>query len=124
MGRPIKKRRICELPKTKVFAPCTSDKLESIEMAIDEYEVIRLIDYLGFNQNECALQMNVARTTVQSIYDVARTKIADALVNGKRLVIVGGNYDICTHSLKCCGKNCGNRKCEKCSCESDYFKCN
>ena len=37
--------------------------------------------------------MNVARTTVTAIYERARTKLADALVNGKRLRIEGGNVE-------------------------------
>ena len=36
--------------------------------------------------------MNVARTTVTAIYDSARKKLAAALVEGKRIVISGGNY--------------------------------
>ena len=28
------------------------------------------------------------------------------LVNGRRLVIAGGNYAVCPHSRKCCGQNC------------------
>ncbi|MEG1779018.1 MAG: DUF134 domain-containing protein [Oscillospiraceae bacterium] len=123
MARPVKKRRICELPKTLIFAPCTNEKTETVEMTIDEYEVLRLIDYVGFNQNECALQMNVARTTVQAIYDTARKKVADALVNGKRLVIGGGSYDVCVNSQKCCGKNCGKRPCEDVELESGNLKC-
>lgn len=34
--------------------------------------------------------MNISRTTVTAIYESARHKIADALVNGKRLLIKGG----------------------------------
>ena len=41
-------------------------------MTVDEYEAIRLIDLLGFTQEECAKQMSVARTTVQGIYAEAR----------------------------------------------------
>lgn len=36
-------------------------------------------------------RMNVSRTTVTAIYNSARKKMADALVNGKRLLIVGGH---------------------------------
>ena len=37
--------------------------------------------------------MNIARTTVTAIYDSARKKVADALVNGKRLLITGGHFE-------------------------------
>ena len=36
---------------------------------------------------------NIARTTVTAIYDSARKKVADALVNGKRLLITGGHCE-------------------------------
>ncbi len=38
--------------------------------------------------------MEVARGTVQSIYSQARFKIAESIVNGKKLSIEGGNYQI------------------------------
>ena len=68
---------------------------ERIIMAVDEYETIRLIDLAGYTQEECAAQMGIARTTVQGIYNDARRKLADALVNGKMLFIEGGDIDIC-----------------------------
>ncbi|MDD3141920.1 MAG: DUF134 domain-containing protein [Lachnospiraceae bacterium] len=123
MARPFKSRRVCELPSTSEFSPCNKTSIERVELGIDEYEVVRLIDNLGLTQNECAQQMNVARTTVQSIYDSARKKIADALVNGKRLIIQGGNYHICPNAKKCCGKNCQKRKCGISPCEFGVDHC-
>lgn len=110
MARPVKQRRVCELPETIEFAPCNKDKLMTVEMSVDEYEVIRLIDHLHLTQNECSQQMNVARTTVQAIYDNARGKVSDAIVNGKKLIIQGGNYTLCSESRFCCGKNCSRRR--------------
>lgn len=109
MARPIKRRRICQLPKVVEFVPlqsCTGQ----IDMTIDEYEAIRLIDHLGLSQEECAQQMKVARTTVQAIYESARHKLAEALVCGKRLSIRGGVYDLCPHANGCCGKPCPRRQ--------------
>ena len=60
-------------------------------MTVDEFETLRLLDNEGLTQEQCAARMNVSRTTVTAIYDSARKKIGDVLVNGKRLLITGGN---------------------------------
>jgi len=105
MARTAKPRRICAEPKIIEFSPGSTTSEASVNLTIDEFEALRLIDHLGLTQEESALQMNVARTTVQSIYDNARKKIADAIVNGKTLKIYGGSYRVCDNSAKCCGKN-------------------
>jgi len=76
-----------------------------VTMSVDEYEAIRLIDTEGFTQEESAQQMNVARSTVQGIYDSARRKLADSLVHGKVLVIEGGEYILCDGLEESC--RCG-----------------
>jgi predicted DNA-binding protein (UPF0251 family)/predicted Fe-Mo cluster-binding NifX family protein len=93
MSRPRKLRYVGCLPESNSFGPLdpTSEK-QIVVMTVDEYETIRLIDLLGFTQEECAGRMNIARTTVQSIYNAARKKRADSLVNGKMLRIEGGCY--------------------------------
>ena len=97
MPRPAKWRKVCRLPERNRFGPTTLPVGEEniIVMTVDEYETIRLIDLQGFTQEECAGQMNIARTTVQGIYNDARRKLADSLVNGKVLSIEGGNYRLC-----------------------------
>ena len=82
-------------------------------MELDEYECIRLIDLEGLTQEQCAAQMLVTRTTVTAIYESARKKLADALVNGKRLTISGGEVTVCEHGTQCCGR-CGAEKCGSC----------
>ena len=66
-----------------------------VKMTVDEYETIRLIDLEGLTQEACAQQMEVARSTVQGIYIKAREKLAEALVNGKMLLIKGRPYRLC-----------------------------
>ena len=94
MSRPKRCRRICEYPMFWNYQTIGSCMTESVSLALDEYETIRLIDYNGLDQEECALQMNVSRATVANIYESARFKIADFLVNGKRIRITGGAYTI------------------------------
>ena len=107
MPRPKKCRRICSMPQSKGFLPISNcQELQEIIITLDEYEVIRLLDLEKLSQEECANQMNVARTTVTAIYDSARRKMADALVNGKKLFISGGNISLCEHNNGCCGKGC------------------
>lgn len=83
MPRPRKWRKVCCLPVNNLFGPLNSPNLNNkiIIMSVEEYEAIRLIDLEGLMQEECAERMNVARTTVKRIYNEARKKLADALVN-------------------------------------------
>lgn len=81
-------------------------------MTVDEYEAIRLIDLSGLTQEECAGQMNISRTTVQGIYDEARKKLAESLVNGKILMIGGGEYQLCDGR----GRGCGGHECRRHRC--------
>ena len=112
MPRPRKWRKVCCLPDVNRFGPLDSpvEKEHVVIMTVDEYETIRLIDLEGLSQEECAGQMHVARTTVQGIYQEARKKIAESLVNGKVLRIEGGDYKLCDgegdlHSERCCHRN-------------------
>jgi len=112
MARPKKCRRVCFMPDAIEFSPAKNYE-ETITMTIDEFEALRLLDYEGLFQEQCALQMNVSRATITSIYDNARKKIADALVNGKRLIIEGGDISLCENSNQCCGK-CSDNRCGTC----------
>lgn len=94
-----------------LFGPLNAKNRDEaiITMSVEEYETIRLIDVEGMLQEECGESMNVARTTVQRIYNDARKKIADALVNGNVLKIEGGNYKLCEEGQQVYG--CG--RCRK-----------
>ena len=90
-----------------------------VPMMVDEYETIRLIDLQGFTQEECAKQMEIARTTVQGIYGSARKKLADPLVNGKVLLIAGGDYVLCEASEETCG--CGGCHRHRCGSNPNHI---
>jgi len=98
MARPRKWRRVCKLPQVNTFGPPyrEGDMGELITMTVEEYESIRLMDLEGLNQQECANLMGIARSTIQRIYDDARKKLADSIVNGKTLKIEGGDYKLCS----------------------------
>lgn len=90
MPRPIRCRRIEQMPVFHSFSPDDIKTAERITMTVDEYEAVRLLDDEGLTQEACAARMDIARTTVTAIYESARNKIADALVHGKQLLIAGG----------------------------------
>ena len=113
MPRPQRSRRICREPEYLRFRPEEGLDSGEIQLNLDEYEVLRLVDYEHMTHAQCAAQMDISRTTVTEIYDSARTKLADCVVNGKRLVIEGGNYRLCDGSAaeSCsCGCNCGRNE--------------
>ena len=104
MPRPRKCRRVCGLPRNLEFIPGSGAcGKEPISLTVDEYETIRLIDKEGLSQEECGQLMEVARTTAQQIYNSARKKLAEALVNGLPLKIEGGDYRLCDQSEPCRG---------------------
>ena len=110
MPRPQRCRRICFEPEVCRFAPEGDVGGRAVELSLDEFEVIRLVDALGCTHEQCAAQMDVSRTTVTEIYDRARHKIADCLVNGRALVIAGGNVRVCDGSAARCCMPCRFRK--------------
>lgn len=93
MPRPFRCRRIEKLPIFRSFSPDDIETVETVRMTVDEFEALRLIDDESLTQEECAVRMNISRTTVTSIYDSARKKVADSLVHGKRLLVVGGHCE-------------------------------
>ena len=45
MARPVKVRRVCEEPKYTRFMPVGSDKYDAVVLSIEEFEVMRHVDY-------------------------------------------------------------------------------
>lgn len=104
MPRRVKCRKVCHYPQTLEFLPQNNDaEQEPIILTVDEYETIRLIDRRGMSQEQCAAFMQIARTTVQRIYETARKKLADFVVEGRPLRIEGGDFRLCNGSSTGCG---------------------
>ena len=104
MPRKVKCRRVCHYPQTLEFLPQNNNaEQEPIVLTVDEYETIRLIDRRGMSQEQCAAFMQIARTTVQRIYETARKKLADFVVEGRPLRIEGGDFRLCNGSSTGCG---------------------
>lgn len=110
MARPCKKKRICAFPSCSLFGPGSDvpPRENTVTMALDEYECIRLIDYEGLTQEQCAVQMDAARTTIQALYSSARRKLAQCIVDGKMLQITGGSFSVCEKQADCCRRYCSH----------------
>jgi len=94
--RPKKCRRIWHDPDITYFKPAGIRKrfLKEINLALDEFEAIRLKDYECLDQNSASEQMGISQPTFHRLLESARKKVADALVEGKALRIGGGSYRI------------------------------
>jgi predicted DNA-binding protein (UPF0251 family) len=91
MPRKQKQRKVFLPPLLKGFKAIGKNITDSVELNLDEYEVIKLLDYEDLNQLDAADIMGVSRPTLTRIYNRARKKIAVALAEGKNISISGGN---------------------------------
>lgn len=98
--------------------------LEEVNLAVDEFEAVRLKDMERLKQEEAAKRMNISQPTFHRLLESAREKLAEALVNGKVIKIHGGDYEMAARKFKC--YNCRNewaepygtgrpKKCPECS---------
>jgi predicted DNA-binding protein (UPF0251 family) len=108
MARPEKNRTISQPPLMKGFKPfgIPRCKVEALNLTFEEYESIRLVNYENMPQKEAAALMNVSRPTLTRIYNKALKTISKAFVEGKAIVIEGGNYELAQDWYRC-------RKCHK-----------
>lgn len=102
MPRPSKMKKVCQMPRYRNFYSEEENEERKMILQVEEYETLRLIDYLGMTQEECAASMEVGRATVQSLYTSAREKVARYLVEGGSLEIGGGNYELSEGTLPSC----------------------
>jgi predicted DNA-binding protein (UPF0251 family) len=64
---------------------------------MDEYEAIRLSDYMGLSQKEASQSMHISQQTFSRILKKARKTIAKGLIDGATIKIQGGQYVVTSH---------------------------
>ena len=94
-GRP-KKYRIVRLdPKISQFSPRgKAGRPNEVNLSMDEFEALRLADYMGLPQKEAAKSMHISQQTFSRELKRAHRNIANALINGNIIKIQGGHYVI------------------------------
>jgi uncharacterized protein len=92
-GRPRKYKLVKQNPKISQFSPRgRPGRPNEANLAMEEYEAIRLADFLGFSQKEAASSMHISQQTFSRIIRKAHKVIAAAIVTGKIIKIQGGHY--------------------------------
>ncbi len=94
MPRPKRPRFIESHPDVQGFTPDGIAHTGDTILSMEEFEAIRLSDYLGLDQSKAAEQMNISRQTFGRILKQARFTLSQALVTGKRLRVTGGCYEM------------------------------
>lgn len=103
MPRPKKERMIDIPPLFTSFKPSGVQKrmLAEENLSIDEYEAIRLADYLQMDHKDAACKMEISRPTFSRLLEKAHGKVAAFLIDGKELTIGGGNIHFRENILQC-----------------------
>jgi len=80
--------------------------LQPLELALDEFEAVRLADYLGMDHAESAEHMDISRSTFSRLVEKARYKLAMFLTEGGHLRIDGGDIHFQKNLIRC--QSCGH----------------
>jgi predicted DNA-binding protein (UPF0251 family) len=97
-GRPKKYRIVRQDPKITQFSPRGKPgRPDEVVVTTDEFEALRLADYMGLGQKEAAKSMRISQQTFSRIIKRAHKAMADALISGKIIKIQGGSYVISSH---------------------------
>ena len=103
MPRPKRRRTITNPPMIEGFRPFGVPimNMEPVVLLYEEYESIRLSDYDGLTQEQAAEKMDVSRPTFTRIYEKARRSIAQAFIEGKAIIIEGGDFHANDYWYRC-----------------------
>jgi len=124
MARPPCCRRVSALPIAATFGPvpASTDELDQVVIALDEFEAVRLADLEELYQERAAERMGVSRPTFSRIIECAHRKIAEALVSGKSLRIEGGPVRVDAIGVSRCPR-CGRESHGACECSRCRTDC-
>ena len=108
------------MPRLRGFKPfgCSEFKQNETEVVLfEEYEALRLSEYEGLDHDSAAAKMNVSRPTFTRILNKCISKIANAFIEGKTIVVDGGEFEF-AEKVKCCNScekpgELGKHDCEK-----------
>jgi predicted DNA-binding protein (UPF0251 family) len=108
MPRPIKKRIVDQPPLYTSFKPAGVRRigLLQVALALDEYEALRLADYLHMDHEEAAVEMEISRPTFTRLLEKAREKLSSFIIEGKELRIGGGSIHFRENVMNC--SDCGH----------------
>jgi len=103
MARPPIERAVTGTPRITLFKPAgvPARDLEQLRLGVDELEAIRLVDLDGLSHEQAAEVMGVSRQTVGRVLERARARVAEALIEGKAILIGGGQYRVEPRQLHC-----------------------
>ncbi|HPC84120.1 MAG TPA: DUF134 domain-containing protein [Thermoanaerobaculaceae bacterium] len=104
----------------RVFCPAGVRRraTESVTLDLDALEALRLADFLGLYHAAAAERMGVSRATFGRLVADARRRVAEALVLGKVLRIVGGEVvETEVHPIPCPVHGDGRRRGRECLCQ-------
>lgn len=86
-GRPPTPVYIGHRPVSEAFIPRPHGGGRPILLEPAELEALRLVDLEGLTQEEAGLRMGISRGTVWRLIQRARRKVAQALTEGRGLII-------------------------------------
>ncbi len=107
MPRPKNNRIVHEPPIFTEFKPAgvPATGLKQVLLSLDEFEAMRLADFIGMSHEEAADEMGISRSTFSRLIEKSRKKIAEFIFQGRLLTIDGGNIHFRKNIIQC--SECG-----------------
>ena len=92
MGRRTQIRYVKNPPNNFYFNAQIEDS-SVIKLTLAEFEAMRLKHFINLSQENAANTMGVSQPTFSRILERAHKKMTEALIQGKRLKVSGGNIN-------------------------------